>query len=193
MIYSICFAVALTRYTVAKLFLTDTWTFLVLQACCWILSGVRHAWPVVTYWDWLMFWPERGVDGRILQRPISCWSYQGRLLRLWGARRAVRGGWTAPVTGIGHVPICQGLKRRQSVLIHRDAVQGLCKHCQQVGLIFFIYLLRRGKNREGRQRQKTEMGVEKKIGHFSQEKLHLSFTFFRESKGCGWLHADFHC
>lgn len=41
--------------------------------------------------------------------------------------------------------------------------------------------------------RKTEMGVEKKIGHFSQEKLHLSFTFFQESKGCGWLHADFHC
>lgn len=83
-------------------------------------------------------------DGR------SCWTYQGRLLRLWGAWRAVRGGGTAPVTGIGHVPICQGLKRRQSVLIHWDAVQGLCKHCQQVGLIFFIYLLRRG------ERGKTE-------------------------------------
>lgn len=75
------------------------------------------------------------------RRGRAVWSYQGGLLGLWGARRAVRGGGTAPVTGIGHVPICQGLKRRQSVLIHRDAVQGLCKHCQQVGLIFFIYLL----------------------------------------------------
>lgn len=111
-----------------------------------------------------------------------CWSYQG-LLRLWGAWRAVRGGGTAPVTGIGHVPICQGLKRRQSVLIHRDAVQGLCKHCQQVGLIFFIYLLRRGKGGKTETEKNREMG---KIGHFSQEKLHLSFFFSsREVKVVG--------
>lgn len=89
----------------------------------------------------------RGVGGNVsgMKKGVVAMggSYQGWLLRLWGARRAVRGGWTAPVTGIGHVPVRQGLKRRQSVLIHRDAVQGLCKHCQQVGLIFFIYLLRR--------------------------------------------------
>lgn len=80
---------------------------------------------------------ELGVCGRqeeLLQ--------QGRLLRLGGVWGAVGGGGTALVTGIGHVPVCQGLKRRQSVLVHRDAVQGLCKHCQQVGLIFFIYLLK---------------------------------------------------
>lgn len=29
----------------------------------------------------------------------------------------------------------------------------------------------------------------KKIGHFSQEKLHLFFFFFQRSKGGGWLHA----
>lgn len=134
-----------------------------------------------------MLRPWSGDDGS-----ESCLSYQRRLLGLWGAWRAVRGGGTAPVTGIGHVPICQGLKRRQSVLIHRDAVQGLCKHCQQVGLIFFIYLLRRGK-KGGRQTWKNRE-TEKKIGHFSQEKLHLFFfSSSREVKVVGGCMQPFHC
>lgn len=130
------------------------------QPCRGVLSGVYHR--LAQNKQCVCAWLEvmSGIIGCDLGIMVmggtckrkSCRPYQRRLLWLWGAWRAVRGGGTAPVTGIGHVPICQGLKRRQSVLIHRDAVQGLCKHCQQVGLIFFIYLLRRGKG--GRQTEK---------------------------------------
>lgn len=44
----------------------------------------------------------------------------------------------------------------------------------------------------GGKRGKTDMEKQrdrKKIGHFSQEKLHLFFFFFQRSKGGGWLHA----
>lgn len=82
--------------------------------------------------------------------------YQGGLLWLWGAGRAIRGGGTALITGVGHVPICQGFKRRQSVLVHGDTVQGFCEHCQQVGLIFFIYLLRKWQRKGARKRTEGE-------------------------------------
>jgi len=82
-------------------------------------------------------------------------SYQGRLLWLWGAWRAIGGGRTALITGIGHVPICQGLERRQTVFVHWDTVQGFCEHCQQVGLIFLIYLLKGGEKKRGKREKKT--------------------------------------
>lgn len=137
--------------------MTGKWTLLVpslvedsyLVSAMYWQNPTARAGPVVTS----CFHPR--VMGDVCKRRGGGRSYQGRLLGLWGAGRAVRGGWTAPVTGIGHVPICQGLKRRQSVLIHRDAVQGLCKHCQQVGLIFFIYLLRRGEGGETEAEKQT--------------------------------------
>lgn len=91
--------------------------------------------------------------------------YQGGLLWLWGAWRAIGGGGTALIAGVGHVPICQGFKRRQSVLVHRDTVQGFCEHCQQVGLIFFIYLLRKWQRKRLRKKEQRE-----KIEQFSSEK-----------------------
>lgn len=161
-------------------------------ACCWIWSCIRHACSVITSSNCFFFFdPIVSLTAACCRELISVWTYQGRLLGLWGAGRAVRGGWTALVTGIGHVPICQGLKRRQSVLIHRDAVQGLCKHCQQVGLIFFIYLLRRGEMGEKTEAEKQRERRKKWQILVRRSCISLLLSS-RNAKGCGWLHADFH-